>query len=85
MMKKMMINVEQNCDKCTVDKCNDDDDDDDDDTGRARAENSQFVTLASHDKGVQEKEAVNFIREMMMRDAIKELQVEMRTRYDTSV
>ena len=60
----------------TADGC-----DDGDDAGRARAENSQFVTLASHDKGVQAKEEVNFIREMMMRDAIKELQMEMRTRY----
>lgn len=45
--------------------------------GRARAENSQFVTLAGEDKGVQAKDEINFIREMMMRDAIKQLQLEM--------
>ncbi|XP_076460838.1 ATP-dependent RNA helicase DHX58-like isoform X2 [Babylonia areolata] len=47
--------------------------------GRARATNSQFMTLASHDKGVQVKEEVNFIREMMMHEAIKELQSEIAT------
>ena len=52
-------------------------------SGRARAENSQFMTLASYDKGVQAKEEVNFIREMMMHDAIKELQSEMSTRYES--
>ncbi|KAL8604965.1 hypothetical protein ACOMHN_028593 [Nucella lapillus] len=47
--------------------------------GRARAENSQFMTLASHDKGVQVKEEVNFIRELMMHEAIKGLQNEIDT------
>lgn len=46
--------------------------------GRARAENSKFVELTSKDKGTQQKEQVNLIREMMMRAAIVQLQEEMQ-------
>ncbi|PVD29709.1 hypothetical protein C0Q70_08965 [Pomacea canaliculata] len=48
--------------------------------GRARAENSQFVTVASCNQGVAEKDEINIIREMMMHEAIRQLQEEMTTR-----
>nr|KAG5687676.1 hypothetical protein BaRGS_027568 [Batillaria attramentaria] len=49
--------------------------------GRARAENSRFVTLVSQGRGVQEKEEINLIREIMMREAIRDLQHEMDHRH----
>ncbi|XP_025096124.1 interferon-induced helicase C domain-containing protein 1-like isoform X2 [Pomacea canaliculata] len=49
--------------------------------GRARAENSKFVTVASCNQGVAEKDEINIIREMMMHDAIRQLQKEMKTRH----
>jgi hypothetical protein len=38
------------------------------------------VTLAGIDRGVQAKEEVNFIREIMMREAIKKLRTEQERR-----
>ncbi|KAK7465962.1 hypothetical protein BaRGS_00037500, partial [Batillaria attramentaria] len=45
---------------------------------RARAEDSQFVTLAGKDRSVQQKDEINLIREMMTRSAIHELQQDMK-------
>jgi len=44
-------------------------------SGRGRAANSKYVLIAEESTGMAEKEELNMIREVMMRKAIIQLQV----------
>ncbi|XP_064604093.1 ATP-dependent RNA helicase DHX58-like [Liolophura sinensis] len=44
--------------------------------GRARAENSRYISVVTEGRGIAEKEQLNMMREVMMNKAIRELQTD---------